>query len=195
MMNSLGYLGVGALMFLENIWPPIPSELIMPLAGITSAQGELQLAFVILAGTIGSVLGTLIWYFLGYFLGKERIEKFVDRHGKWLTLTRADIERADSWFDMHNTSAVFFGRLIPGVRTVISLPAGVSGMRFVPFLVWTSLGSLLWTAFLACIGYYLGENYAQITHYIGYVVPIFILLILAIYIYRFTKQHQKSKQK
>lgn len=192
-ISSLGYTGIGLLMFAENIWPPIPSEIIMPLAGFTAAKGDLNIILVIIAGTVGTVLGTSVWYFLGYFVGKERVETFLDHHGKWLTLSRKDIERADYWFDRHNKRAVFFGRLIPVVRTVISLPAGVSGMRLFPFLVWSTLGSLLWTTFLTLSGYYLYKNWPVVGHYIGYAVPVIVIAAFGYYIFRLYRQLKKEK--
>lgn len=166
-MTSLGYWGIGLLMFLENLFPPIPSELIMPLAGFTVARGEMNFFVAVLAGTIGTVLGALPWYYLGHFLGTERVRALADRYGRWLTVTGKDIDRADRWFDRHGIKAVLIGRLIPGVRTLISLPAGISGMNLPVFLVFSTIGTVLWTTLLAAAGYFLGDNYELVDEYLA----------------------------
>ncbi len=166
-MESLGYVGIVALMFLENIFPPIPSELIMPLAGFTSAQGKLTFIGVVLAGMLGSVLGALPLYYLGRLLGEERLKELADRYGRWLTVSSDEIEKADRWFDRHGHKAVFFGRLIPGVRSLISIPAGISGMNLLTFLLYSALGTGIWAAVLAYLGRLLGENYDKVNTYLG----------------------------
>ena len=127
-VETTGVLGIALLMFLENVFPPIPSELIMPLAGYAAARGETSLVLVILAGTAGSLAGALFWYILGRLVDHERFKQFADRHGRWLTMSRTDVSQADDWFDAHGHWAVLFGRLIPTVRTLISIPAGLSEM-------------------------------------------------------------------
>ena len=177
-MESLGYAGIVFLMFLENVFPPIPSELIMPLAGFTSLEGRLIFPGVVIAGTLGSVLGALPLYYLGRLLGEERLKQLADRYGKWLTVSSKEIDRADNWFDTHGHKAVFFCRLVPGVRSLISIPAGVSGMHLAPFLIYSTLGSALWTAFLAYLGWLLGENYETVETYIGPVSKIVMVGIV-----------------
>ena len=120
-INSLGYVGIALLMALENILPPIPSELIMPLAGFAVTQGKLKFSYVVIAGTIGSVLGATPWYFLGKLWGLKRTRKIADRYGKWLTLSGEDIEKAKNWFNRRGYIATAIGRLVPGIRTYISL--------------------------------------------------------------------------
>src|SRR5688500_8326538 len=115
-------------MLVENVFPPIPSEVVMPYAGYVAAERELSLVGVIVAGVIGSVVGALPWYGLGWWRGRERLSRFAARHGRWLPLRRKDVERVMEWFADNGRIAVLFGRMIPGVRTVVSLPAGVSGM-------------------------------------------------------------------
>jgi membrane protein DedA with SNARE-associated domain len=166
-MNQLGYIGVVWLMFLENVFPPIPSELVMALAGFSTRSGEMTLLGVILAGTLGSVLGAIVIYFVGALVGEERLVVLADRYGKWLTLSGKDIRRADDWFDKHGTKAVFFCRMVPGVRSLISIPAGLSHMNFVQFMLYTTVGSAIWTAFLAILGAILGQNYELVDRYIG----------------------------
>lgn len=177
-MNSLGYWGIGLLMFLENLFPPIPSELIMPLAGFTVAQGKLQFVPVVMAGVLGTVLGALPWYYAGEILGEQRLKSLADRYGKWLTISSKDITRATGWFDNHGSKAVFFCRLVPGVRTLISLPAGISKMPLVPFLVYSTLGTLLWVSLLTYAGYVLGDNYEVVEVYLGPVSKIVVASLL-----------------
>jgi membrane protein DedA with SNARE-associated domain len=179
-MESLGYAGIVFLMFLENVFPPIPSELIMPLGGFSSLEGQLSFGGVVAAGTAGSVLGAIPLYYLGRLLGEERLKQLADRYGKWLTVSSKEIDRADNWFDTHGHKAVFFCRLVPGVRSLISIPAGVSGMHLAPFLLYSTLGSAIWTAFLAYLGRLLGENYELVDTYIGPLSYVVLgLLVLA----------------
>jgi membrane protein DedA with SNARE-associated domain len=187
LMESLGYVGVTVLMFLENVFPPLPSELIMPLAGFTASQGELTLIGVIIAGTIGSVVGALPLYYLGRFVGEEKLKQWADRYGKWLTVSSKEIERADQWFERHGNKTVFFGRLIPGIRSLVSIPAGISGMNIATFLLYTAVGSSIWTAVLAFLGSLLGEQYEKVDAYLGpvsYVVVGLLVVGAGIWIWR-----------
>lgn len=179
-MDSWGYLGIILLMFLENIFPPIPSELVMPLAGFTASQDKLNIAFVIGAGTVGSVLGALPWYYAGFYLGEERLKNWADKYGKWLTVRRKDIEKSSKWFSKHCGKAVVLGRLVPGIRTLISMPAGIHQMNLVKFLLYTALGAGFWVAVLAIAGYKLGENYQRVEQYVG---PASLIILVAVVIY------------
>ena len=187
LMSSLGYPGIAFLMFLENVFPPIPSELIMPLAGFTSLQGELSFLGVVIAGMVGSVAGALPLYYLGRVFGEERLASWADRHGRWLTVSGHDIRKADAWFDKHGRKVVFFARLVPGVRSLISVPAGISGMNLAEFLLFTALGTGLWAALLAYLGRLLGSGYAQVDHYLGpvtYTVLGFLALTAVLWVAR-----------
>lgn len=177
-MESLGYWGIGLLMFLENLFPPIPSELIMPLAGFTIARGTMDFVPAIAAGVIGTVLGTLPWYFAGAYFGERRLMNWADRYGKWLTLSSRDIERSIAWFNQYGKVAVFLCRLVPGVRTLISLPAGLARMNLGIFLLYSTGGTLIWTSLLTFAGYLLGDNYEQVEHYLGPVSKIVLVLLL-----------------
>ena len=183
-LDRNGYLGILFLMFAENIFPPIPSELIMPLAGFSAARGEMNLVLAILAGTVGSVLGALFWYHVGVRVGTERLKRWAGRHGRWLTLSPREVEKADAWFDRYGHIAVFLGRMIPAVRTLISVPAGLSEMSMRRFLVYTSLGSLVWTALLASAGYALGDSHATVGQVLNPISNVIIAIIVLIYLYR-----------
>jgi membrane protein DedA with SNARE-associated domain len=181
---ALGVWGVAALMLLENVFPPIPSELVMPLAGYLSSQDRLPFAGAIIAGTIGSVGGAVFWYVLGRRVGQQRLERWIDRRGVWIGIESRDVRRAAGWFERHGGSAVLIGRLIPGVRSFISLPAGFQRMAWVPFLLYTTIGSALWSGALAFIGRLLGREFDQVGDYIGPVSWIVIGVLLALYLRR-----------
>ncbi|SHJ52059.1 membrane protein DedA, SNARE-associated domain [Aureimonas altamirensis DSM 21988] len=184
LMENYGAFGIGLLMFLENIFPPIPSEIIMPLAGYQAAQGQMSIYTVILAGTIGTVLGIMPWYYLGYFFGEQRIIRLSERFGRWMTLAPSDVRAADRWFRKYGYLAVFLGRLVPTVRTLISIPAGLAEMPLPAFLLFSTIGSLIWTSFLALSGYLLGQSYELIDEYVGPVSNLIVLSIVVLYVYR-----------
>ncbi len=194
-MSSLGYLGIGLLMFAENIFPPIPSELIMPLAGFTVAKGEMNFVFAVLAGVLGTVLGALPWYYAGKIMSEERLRTLADKYGKWMALSGKDIDKADRWFDRHGNQAVFFCRLVPGVRTLISLPAGISGMPLAPFLLYSTLGTTLWVGLLTYLGFVLGHNYDLVDEYLGPVSKIVLGLLVVAFIAWVVLKKQKSKRR
>ncbi|MBE9174315.1 DedA family protein [Synechocystis salina LEGE 06155] len=179
-MNQLGYGGISLLMFLENLFPPIPSELIMPLAGFAVAQGKLALFPAIVAGIIGTVLGSYPWYYIGKWVSEERLEQLADRYGKWIGLDAKDIHKANVWFGRHGHQSVFFGRLIPGIRTMVSLPAGINAMGLISFTLYSLGGISLWVTFLASAGYKLGNNYDLVEQYLGPVAKIVLVSLVAI---------------
>jgi uncharacterized membrane protein YdjX (TVP38/TMEM64 family) len=179
-MNQLGYWGIGLLMFLENLFPPIPSELIMPLAGFTVSQGKMELVPVIIAGVGGTILGAFPWYYIGRVISEERLEYLADKYGKWISVSAKDIQKANTWFNKHGGKAVFFCRLVPGVRTLISLPAGINNMPLIPFTLYSTLGTTIWVSFLTFLGYKLGDNYELVDEYLGPVSKI-VLAILVIF--------------
>jgi membrane protein DedA with SNARE-associated domain len=168
-ISRLGYVGVAALTFLENLFPPIPSELVLPLAGFVAAEGDLHLAIVIVAGSAGSLAGATVWYAIGRRVGEQRLRAWVARHGKWITLTEEDVDRSQAWFKRHGAAAVFFGRLVPGVRTLVSLPAGFTPMPLAAFLLYSALGTAAWTSALAYAGVVLQANFTLVGDYINVV--------------------------
>lgn len=182
-VRSTGAWGIGILMLLENVFPPIPSELIMPLGGYLTAQGRLSFWPVVIAGSIGSLLGAGFWYYIGHRLGRERLIGWAERHGAWVAMTPDDIERGTGWFQRHGAVSVFFCRLLPFLRTVISIPAGVTGMSLAPFLIYSAFGTFIWTAALAWGGQVLGNQFPQIEDVLGYVSWAIILGAVAWYVY------------
>ena len=187
-ISSLGYIGIAFLMALENIIPPIPSELIMPLAGFTVNQGEMNFVLVVVAGTIGSIIGTMPWYFLGKSWGLKRTIEIVDRYGKWLALSGKDVEKANNWFNRRGNTAIAFGRLIPGIRTYISLPAGISKIPLLPFLFYSTLGSIFWVTLLTGAGYILGANYELVGEYMKPLSIFVLIAVISIIIYWILKR-------
>ena len=192
-MQSGGYLAVFALMALENIFPPIPSELIMPFAGFVAARGDLSVFGVLIAGTAGSVAGALPWYYAGKVYGKERLEKFADKHARWLTVTHGDIEHAMESFEKHGRKVVLFGRLIPAIRTLISVPAGLAGMPMGQFLLYSTVGSLVWTGILTGAGYMLESQYERVAEYVDPVSKAVLIGLLGWYLYRVATFKKRAK--
>ena len=158
----IGYGAIALVMLLENIVPPIPSEVVMPLAGFLIQQGKLQLVPTLLAGLIGTVLGAWFWYGIGRLINEQRLEHWLQRHGRWMGLRPEDLARSRRWFNRHGVAVVFWGRIIPGVRTLVSLPAGIEMMPQPLFLAWTTAGSLLWILLLTLAGKALGNGYALV---------------------------------
>lgn len=179
-----GYWGVALLMALENVFPPIPSELIMGLAGIEAGKGHMNLWAVLLAGTIGSVAGNYVWYWVGRKVGLERLDHFVDRWGRWLTLDRHEVEKFNRLFHRHGASTIFFARMVPTIRTLISLPAGIFRMSRAKFLTWTFAGAGLWNVLFAGVGFQLGARVEEIDAWTGPISTGVIAVILVVYVIR-----------
>jgi membrane protein DedA with SNARE-associated domain len=182
-LESLGYFGVFALMVLEHLFPPIPSEVIMPLAGfISSRSTDTSLMLVIVAGSLGSLVGTLAWYVLGRLVSQEQLIDWVAKHGRWLTLKPKDIEKAIGFF--HRGAGhwvVGLGRLVPGIRTYVSVPAGLSNMPLVTYLVYSAIGTVIWTGALAIAGYFLGAQFELVSEFIAPISKI-VLISLAVFV-------------
>ncbi len=179
---NTAYLVICFAMFLENIIPPIPSEVIMPLGGFFVSQGILNFYILVIFGLLGTVLGALPWYYLGKFLNEKKLSNFVESKGKFLGITPTNLDKSKLWFDKYGVSLVFWGRLIPGIRTLISVPAGIELMPLRNFLVWTTLGSLIWVVLLSFSGYIFGDNYGMIETYINkfkiFIKPVLIIILI-----------------
>ena len=164
-MGQFGYFGVFLLIMIENVFPPIPSEVILTFGGFMTTYSEMTRMGVIIAATAGSVIGAMILYSIGLLLDVSRLEKIIDRWGHLLRLTRKDIHRADAWFDKYGPWTVLFCRLVPLIRSLISIPAGMSNMNFPLFLLLTTIGSLIWNAALVSVGAAVGDNWESIVQY------------------------------
>ena len=178
-IEQLGYLGVALLVVLENIFPPIPSEIVLPFAGFVAQQGSDSVVLMILAATVGSVIGALIMYWIAAIIGDERLHAFTRRFGKWVQIREADLTRAEEWFDRHAMSAVLVGRCVPLIRSVVSIPAGFRRMKLIPYIAYTFLGSLVWNIALVGAGAVLGENWERVEPVVATFQWIVIVVILA----------------
>ena len=183
-VSALGYPGIALVMAVENIFPPIPSELVMPFAGFLAASGRYSLIGVVLAGMVGSVAGALVLYYVGVWADETIIRRFVRRFGRFFLLSEADVDSALAFFSRYGDAAVFFGRLIPLVRSLISVPAGMQRMPLPKFLLFTVLGTTIWSAILAVAGYYLGQNWGMVIDILGRYQKV-ILAIIALTIVTF----------
>ena len=179
-----GYLGVFALMVLENLFPPIPSEVIMGIGGVLLARGEMAYGPLLAAGTVGTTLGNYAWYWFGDKWGYRRLEPFIDRHGRWLTLRFSDVEKAAKFFRSHGQWIVFAMRFSPLLRTMISLPAGLSHMKLWRFLLFTTAGAAVWNALLIEGGRRLAPYLARYEHAASWVIGGLLGLIVLVYLYR-----------
>lgn len=166
-MEQFGYVGIALIIALENVFPPIPSEIVLPFGGFMTTNSSLTIIGVIIAATIGSVLGAVILYGVGRLLDVERLEKIIDRWGHILRIKKEDVHRADAWFDKYGYWTVLFCRMIPLVRSLISIPAGMSNMKFGLFLLFTTIGTVIWNSILVIIGAMLGNNWHRITEFMN----------------------------
>ena len=186
--STFAYLTICLAMFLENIIPPIPSEIIMPLGGFFVYQEKLNFFILVFWGLFGTILGSLPWYYLGRLVNEKKLSKFLDKRGKYLGITSEDLAKSKRWFDKYGVSLVFWGRLVPGIRTLISVPAGMELMPLRKFLIWTTLGSLIWVAILTYAGFILGDNWQIIGSYldqIKYILKPILILILVYFLIKF----------
>ena len=184
LIEETGYLGVGFLMFLETVFPPIPSEVIMSIAGVAAAQGKMRLSLVIFSGTAGAMLGNIFWYLAARALGIQRLRPFIDRWGRWLTISWGEVERAERWFRLNGPFFVFLGRMLPTIRSLVSVPAGLLRMRFRSFAIASTIGTAGWTSLLAVAGYKLGQNYGEVDLVIGPLANAILILLAAGYLWR-----------
>jgi membrane protein DedA with SNARE-associated domain len=195
LVNSLNYWGVAILMAVENVVLPIPSELIMPLAGYRTTRDQMTLLGVILAGTAGSVLGALPLYYAGYALGEDRIRKWIERYGKWVLLRPKDVDRATDRFSDKSFRDVTVGQLLPGVRGLISIPAGVARMNVGLFLLANLIGTLVWCAVLAVSGRLLGRNFTRIHKFLGPTGWVILGLLVAALAYWLIRRKMRSTKR
>ena len=197
-IEQFGYLGVFFLILIENVFPPIPSEVILLFSGFFSTYTNLSVLYMIVASTLGSFLGAIILYYIGKIFNKERLKKIVNgRLGKILFLKENDIDKADEWFDNKGNKSVFFCRFVPIVRSLISIPAGMSEMPIGKFIIYTICGSMIWNTVLICLGYRLGSNWEYVLTILDkyqMVVIIILIIILGYVIIKFYRKKRKSKK-
>lgn len=194
-MEQFGYLGIFLMIALENVFPPIPSEVILPFGGFMTTYSGLTVPGVIAAATGGSVLGAAILYGVGLLLDVERLEKIVDRWGHILRVTKKDIHKADAWFDKYGYWTVLFCRMVPLIRSLISIPAGMSNMKFPLFLLFTTIGTLIWNVILVSVGAALGESWEDITNFMDIYSNIAYTLIgigIIVFVIWFIRKKKRS---
>lgn len=189
-MEDYGYLGVFLLIMVENLFPPIPSEVILTFGGFMTVSTSLTVLGVVLVATFGSVMGAIILYWVGTYLNLSRLERFVDKWGKILRLSRKDIYKANAWFEKYGYWTVFFCRFVPLIRSLISLPAGMAQMNFVMFIILTTIGTFIWNLVLVSLGATLGDHWETIVYYmdiysnITYTAIALIGIAFIIYLFR-----------
>ena len=181
-IERLGAVGVALLVVLENVFPPIPSESVLPVAGFVAQRGDGSVLVMIVAATIGAVVGALVLYGVAAVIGPVRLSHFIERFGRWFGVKPADLARAEAWFDRHAVAAVLLGRCVPLIRSVVSVPAGFRRMRLAPFVVFTALGSAVWNTALIGAGAILGDQWEKVEPYVAvlqYVVIAAVVLLVA----------------
>lgn len=197
-IESTRYMGIFVLMTLESALIPIPSEITMPFSGFLASRGQLSLLPIIIVGTIANLVGSLIAYYIGYFLEERIIVNFVKKHGKFVLLSHHDYERAHKWFEKYGDKIIFISRLLPGVRTVISLPAGMLEMDIKKFIIYTTLGCAIWSTLLTYIGFTLGENWRELEVYFRkfeLVIGAAVLIVIAWYVEKHFKLTKSFRSK
>lgn len=187
LVNEGGYWGVALLMFLETVFPPVPSEVIMTVAGVSASRGNMTFTGVVGAGTAGAMLGNYLWFWLAIKFGSDRLHRFADRYGRWLTLNWKEIERGQQLFQKHGSIIVLIARMLPTLRSLISIPAGIFGMSHRRFLVFSTIGTAGWSAALAGAGYALGSQFADVEKILGPLSTAVIVLIVLGYFWRLVR--------
>lgn len=193
LISTMGYPGLAFVMFLENVFPPIPSEIILPFAGSLSITGHFSLMGITLVGMAGSVTGAWVFYSLGYCLSESRVKLLIKRYGKWMLLSENDFDRASNWFQHHGDIIIFFGRMIPMIRSLISIPAGLARMNPIRFTLFTAMGTALWSFGLAFAGKLLGKNWILIDQFLSK-YDLIVSISFAVVLITFTLKKLKDKK-
>ena len=181
-ISTHGYFGVFVLMIAENLFPPIPSEVILPFVGQSIAKGELNFLLALFVASIGSLIGTSFWFLLGWFASTEKLEKFIKKYGGYVAISLRDFKKATKFFEKYEVPAVIFGRMLPGVRSVISIPAGSVRMKWRLFLAYSLIGTVIWNICLMTFGYIVLNDFSVVEQYMKPVSDGIIYLFIAIYI-------------
>jgi membrane protein DedA with SNARE-associated domain len=196
-IQSIGYVGIALLMFLENIFPPIPSEVVMPFAGSLTTSGELSLAGVLISGTIGALAGAVAIYYIGVWFGKSRVREWFENYGRYLLMSEEDFDKAIDTFNNHGKSMILVGRLMPTIRSLISLPAGLEKMNLPTFLLFTAIGTTIWNGLLTFGGVWMGNNWDQIKSFVdtySYVFWGIVALLVIYFVVKRWRSYQSDKQ-
>lgn len=195
-IERLGAIGVALLVILENVFPPIPSEIVLPFAGFVAQRGDGSVVVMIVAATVGAVVGALMLYYVAALIGPVRLGAFITRFGKWFGVKPADLARAEQWFDRHAVAAVLLGRCVPLIRSVVSVPAGFRRMSLVPFIAYTALGSAVWNTALIGAGAALGNQWENVEPYVAIlqwaVIVVIVLLLVSFIVRKLSNRHAPS---
>ena len=191
-IEQLGALGVALLVILENVFPPIPSEIVLPFAGFVAQRGDGSVSVMILAATVGAVIGALVLYAIAALIGQVRLAAFIERFGRWFGVKPTDLARAEAWFDRHAVAAVLLGRCVPLIRSVVSIPAGFRRMRLVPFIVYTAMGSAVWNTALVGAGAVLGNQWDKVEPYVA-VVQYVVIAVIVLFVVRFALKKLRNR--
>ena len=194
LIDQSGYWGVAFLMFLETVFPPVPSEVIMPIAGVSAATGRMWLPGVIASGTAGAMAGNFFWYLVARWIGLFRFRSFIERHGRWLTMDWYDVERVERLFGRFGAIIVGIGRMMPTIRSMISIPAGLVHMQLAKFLFWSTLGTAGWSGALAVAGYLLKQQFTDIESVLGPLSSVVIAAIILGYLWRQLTWHKRHRE-
>ncbi|PNZ62682.1 alkaline phosphatase [Staphylococcus condimenti] len=192
-MEQFGYLGVALLIFLENLFPPIPSEIVLTFGGFLAGEHKLSFIGVVLSATTGSVAGAILLYGLGAWIGKKRIYHFTEKYGKYVYIKETDIDRTVHWFDKYGHWTVFFCRFIPVLRCLISLPAGMTHMSFWTFVTYSAAGALIWNGIMIYLGKAVGNHWHSVLQYIDYYSKFFIIILVIAVIFLIWKWWKRKK--
>jgi membrane protein DedA with SNARE-associated domain len=193
LIEQTGYVGVAFLMFLETVFPPVPSEVIMPIAGVAAAGGRMTLLGVIASGTFGAMAGNFFWYLVARWIGLDRFRPLIEKYGRWLTLDWYEVEKVRRLFGRFGAAIVGVGRMMPTIRSVISIPAGLLHMRLPSFLFWSTVGTAGWSALLAIAGYLLKQQFGRIETILGPLSSVVIGVIILGYVWRQLTWHKRHK--
>ncbi len=191
-IEQLGALGVALLVILENVFPPIPSEIVLPFAGFVAQRGDGSVSVMILAATVGAVTGALVLYAIAALIGQVRLAAFIERFGRWFGVKPTDLARAEAWFDRHAVAAVLLGRCVPLIRSVVSIPAGFRRMRLVPFIVYTAMGSAVWNTALVGAGAVLGNQWDKVEPYVA-VLQYVVIAVIVLFVVRFALKKLRNR--
>ncbi|WP_215146011.1 DedA family protein [Exiguobacterium qingdaonense] len=193
-IEQYGYIGIAFMIFIENVFPPIPSEVVLLFGGFFAVKTNLSITLVIVASTAGAILGAILLYGVGLLFDVEQIEKWTKKYGKWLRLDMKDVRKADAWFERYGVWMVFFGRLMPVVRSLISIPAGMSNMPFLKFLLLSTAGTAIWNTILVLVGMAVGENWQDILSYLdAYSYGIYGMIIIGAIGYFIWRKKRQNK--
>ena len=193
-ISSMGYVGLYLVMFLENVFPPIPSEVVLPLAGNLTLTGRFSIFWITIIGMLGSLTGAFLFYGLGKWLGEARVRTIMEKYGRYALLSTNDLDRSLEWFDKYDDWVIFFSRMVPIVRSLISIPAGIASMNITKFSFFTILGTALWSFLLALGGRLLGEQWPLIAEFINtYQNIVLVIAVAAVLLFIGTRLFKKKK--